>query len=68
MKQKDVIKQKERETGSGAELRREWPLEVGHSGTDVIQSDVQRGGRARATVCVTFCPARTHTQTHILSH
>lgn len=66
-KQRDVMKQTEKETGSGAELRREWLLEVGHRGTDVIQSDVQGGGWTRATVCVTFCPAHTLKYTHALT-
>lgn len=47
-KQGDVIrKQKERETGSGAQLRREWLLEVGHSSIDVKRSDVQSGTDSR---------------------
>lgn len=36
----DVRETEGGKTGSGAQLRREWPLEVGHSSTDVMQSDV----------------------------
>lgn len=64
LKQRDVINHKERETGSGAELRREWLLEVGHSSTDVIQSDVQRGGDGLAPLSASPFVLHTHTQIH----
>lgn len=47
---------------SGAELRREWPVEVGHSGSDAIQSDVLKGAWTCATLCLTL--SSTHTHTH----
>lgn len=40
---------------------------MGHSSIDVIRSDTQRGGRTRATVCVTSF-SRVHTNTHSCSH
>lgn len=46
---------------------KEWLLEVGHSAIDVMQSDVLSGGRTRANVCVTFCPAHTRVTLHWLN-
>lgn len=59
---------KERETGEWSSARREWPLELGHSGIDVMRSDApgeREGERGRNGLApLSASPSRPHTHTH----
>lgn len=62
-----LVVTKRRETGRGARSWREWLLEVGHIGTDVIWSDMQRGGMDSRHCLQHLIVSHTETHTHVVT-